>query len=203
MKRPISLIALIAAFALIIAACSSSSDSTTTTTMATTTTTTPETTTTTEAPDPTIAEIVGASAAGEPAEFTILLAALEAAGLTDALNNPADQLTVFAPTDAAFAAALEALGISAEDLLASDDLASILLYHVTAEGAFDAETVVSSAPIEALPTLNGDATLTIMVVDGKVLINEGASPLGTATVVTADIFASNGVIHVIDTVLLP
>lgn len=153
--------------------------------------------------EPTIAETVVALAGGEPAEFTILLAALEAAGLVDALNNPDDELTVFAPTDAAFVAALEALELTAEELLASEDLASILTYHVTAEGVLDAAAVVDAAPIAALPTLNPDATLKVEVIDGSVVINEGAEPLGGATVVQADVFASNGVIHVIDVVLLP
>jgi transforming growth factor-beta-induced protein len=153
--------------------------------------------------EPTIAETVVELAGGDPAEFTILLAALEAAGLVDALNNPEDELTVFAPTDAAFAAALEALELTAEELLASEDLAGILTYHVTGEGVFDAATVIAAAPIDELPTLNPDATLKVEVIDGSVVINEGAEPLGGATVVQADVFASNGVIHVIDVVLLP
>ena len=152
--------------------------------------------------DPTIAEIVVELAAGDPAEFTILLAALEAAGLVDALNNPDDELTVFAPTDAAFAVALETLGLTAEELLASDDLAGILTYHV-APGVFDAATVIGAAPIDALPTLNPAATLSVSVIDGSVVVNDGADPLGGGTVVQADVFASNGVIHVIDAVLLP
>jgi len=170
-------------------------EETTTTTMAPTTTTMPA--------EPTIAEIVAAAAAGDPAEFTILLAALETAGLVDALNNPDDELTVFAPTDAAFAAALDALGITAEDLLANPELANILLYHVSGAGVFDAAAVIEAAPIDALPTLNPDATLMVEVIDGSVVINDGADPLGGATVTTPDVFASNGVIHIIDTVLLP
>jgi transforming growth factor-beta-induced protein len=153
--------------------------------------------------EPTIAETVVALAGGDPAEFTILLAALEAADLVDALNNPEDELTVFAPTDAAFGSALEALGLTAEELLASEDLAGILAYHVTGEGVFDAAAVIAAAPIDELPTLNPDATLKIEVIDGSVVINEGAEPLGGATVIQADVFASNGVIHVIDVVLLP
>ncbi len=153
--------------------------------------------------EPTIAETVVELASGNPAEFTILLAALEAASLVDALNNPDDELTVFAPTDEAFGIALEALGLTAEELLASEDLAAILTYHVTAEGVFDAAAVVGAAPIAGLSTLNPDATLDVDVIDGSVIVNDGADPLGGATVVTADVFASNGVIHVIDTVLLP
>jgi uncharacterized surface protein with fasciclin (FAS1) repeats len=172
----------------------------------TTTTAAPETTTTTEAPAelPTIAEIVAASAAADPAEFTILLLALETAGLVDALNNPDDELTVFAPTDEAFGDLLEALEITPEELLAREDLADILLYHVSAEGVFDAATVVGAAPIEALPTLNpAGGTLKIEVIDGNVVINDGSEPLGGSTVIQPDVFASNGVIHVIDVVLIP
>jgi uncharacterized surface protein with fasciclin (FAS1) repeats len=181
-------------------------ETTTTTVAETTTTTAAETTTTTEAEaeGKTIAEIVAEAAAADPAEFTILLAALEAADLVDALNNPEDELTVFAPTDDAFEAALEALDLTAEELLASEDLPAILLYHVTGEGAFDAAAVVEAAPIEALPTLNPDqATLNVQVIDGDVVVNDGADPLGGATVVQPDVMASNGVIHVIDTVLIP
>jgi len=157
------------------------------------------TTTTTEAPaEPTIADIVVELASGDPAEFTILLAAVQAAdpAVIEALSDPEQQLTVFAPTDEAFAAALEALGLTAEELLASPDLTNILLYHV-APGVFLAADVVAAAPIAELPTLLEGSTLSIEVVDGSVVINE------TATVVQPDVVASNGVIHVIDAVLLP
>ena len=153
--------------------------------------------TTTAPAEPTIAEIVAELAGAEEAEFTVLLAALEQAGLVEALNDLDDELTVFAPTDEAFAAALDALGITAEELLASEDLSAILLYHV-APGVFDAAAVVDNVPIDALPTLNPDgATLFIDVVDGAVVINEDSM------VINPDVFASNGVIHVIDAVLLP
>jgi uncharacterized surface protein with fasciclin (FAS1) repeats len=166
-----------------------------TTTTTTTTTAAPETTTTTEAALPTIAEIVAEAAAGDPAEFTVLLAALETAGLVDALNGEGP-FTVFAPTDAAFADLLEALDITAEELLAREDLGDILLYHVVS-GEFPAEAVIEAAPITDLPTLNENATLNIDIVDGSVVVNE------SATVITADVFASNGVVHVIDAVLIP
>ena len=166
----------------------------------TTTTTVPEeTTTTTEAPmDPTIAEIVVELASADPAEFTILLAAVQAAdpAVLEALSDPNQELTVFAPTDEAFGNALEALGLTPEELLASEDLTNILLYHV-APGVFLAEDVIAAAPIDALPTLLEGGTLLVQVVDGSVVINE------SATVVTPDVVASNGVIHVIDAVLLP
>ena len=160
----------------------------------TTTTTEATTTTTTEAMDPTIAEIVAASAAGDPAEFTVLLAALETAGLVDALNGEGP-FTVFAPTDAAFGALLEDLGITAEELLANPDLANILLYHVVS-GEFLAADVIDLAPVD-VPTLYEENTISIAVVDGSVVIND------VATVISPDVMASNGVIHVIDAVLVP
>jgi uncharacterized surface protein with fasciclin (FAS1) repeats len=159
-----------------------------------TTTTTEATTTTTEAMEPTIAEIVAEAAAGDPAEFTVLLAALETAGLVDALNGDGP-FTVFAPTDAAFAALLEELGVTAEELLANPDLANILLYHVVS-GEFMAADVIEIAPAD-VPTLYEENTIAIAVVDGSVVIND------VATVITPDVMASNGVIHVIDAVLVP
>jgi uncharacterized surface protein with fasciclin (FAS1) repeats len=159
-----------------------------------TTTTTEATTTTTEAMDPTIAEIVAEAAAGDPAEFTVLLAALETAGLVDALNGEGP-FTVFAPTDEAFAALLEELGVTAEELLANPDLANILLYHVVS-GEFLAADVIEIAPAD-VPTLYEENTVAIAVVDGSVVIND------VATVITPDVMASNGVIHVIDAVLVP
>jgi transforming growth factor-beta-induced protein len=159
-----------------------------------TTTTTEATTTTTEAMAPTIAEIVAEAAAGDPAEFTVLLAALETADLVEALNGEGP-FTVFAPTDAAFAALLEELGVTAEELLANPDLANILLYHVVS-GEFLAADVIGIAPAD-VPTLYDENTVAIAVVDGSVVIND------VATVVTADVLASNGVVHVIDAVLVP
>jgi uncharacterized surface protein with fasciclin (FAS1) repeats len=159
-----------------------------------TTTTTEATTTTTEAMEPTIAEIVAEAAAGDPAEFTVLLAALETAGLVDALTGDGP-FTVFAPTDEAFGALLEELNVSAEELLANPDLANILLYHVVS-GAFMAADVIEIAPAD-VPTLYDENTIAIAVVDGSVVIND------VATVITPDVMASNGVIHVIDAVLVP
>jgi basic membrane lipoprotein Med (substrate-binding protein (PBP1-ABC) superfamily) len=141
----------------------------------------------------TIAEIVVASTSAETPEFTVLLAAVAAAdpSILEALSNPDAELTVFAPTDAAFMAALEALGMDAATALADTELLnSVLTYHVV-EGA------VMSGDLSTMmvPTLNG-AELSITVSDSGVMVND-------ANVVTADIVASNGVIHVIDAVLLP
>ncbi len=131
-------------------------------------------------------------------DFSILVQAVVTADLAGALSGEGP-FTVFAPTNAAFAAALEALGITAEELLASPDLAGILTYHVVAGKLMAADVL---AAIEAgggsvmVETLNG-ASITVEVVDGNVVID------GTATVTTADLEAGNGVVHVIDAVILP
>jgi uncharacterized surface protein with fasciclin (FAS1) repeats len=120
------------------------------------------------------------------------------AELVEALSGEGP-FTVFAPTDDAFAAALEALGITAEQLLASEDLTSILTYHVVAGKLMAADVL---AAVEAgggtamVETLNG-ASISVSVVDGNVVID------GTATVVAVDLEAGNGVVHVIDAVILP
>jgi transforming growth factor-beta-induced protein len=139
--------------------------------------------------EPSIAEI----AVGDD-DFATLVAAASAAGLVPTLSDcSTGPLTVFAPTNAAFAAALAALGIEAADLLADiDTLTSILTYHVVAGKVMAADVVT----LESATTLNG-ADISIAVVDGSVKLN------GTTTVVATDIEACNGVIHVIDSVLLP
>ncbi|MEM7112394.1 MAG: fasciclin domain-containing protein [Chloroflexota bacterium] len=133
----------------------------------------------------TIAEI-----ATEAGTFTTLLAALEAAGLAETFASEGE-FTVFAPTDNAFAALPEG---TVEALLEDPEglLTDILLYHVV-DSTVLAETVVT---LEAAPTLLGK-DVTITVDNGRVFLNE------TVEVITTDIKASNGVIHVIDTVLLP
>jgi uncharacterized surface protein with fasciclin (FAS1) repeats len=147
----------------------------------------------------TIADIVIASSEAEEAEFTVLLAAVLAAdeGIVTALSDPEAELTVFAPTDEAFVALLEALETDAETLLANTELLnSVLLYHVV-EGAVMAETVMTLDG-EEVPTLLGeDATLAISITDDGVMLND------SVMVIATDIEADNGVIHVIDAVLVP
>lgn len=148
--------------------------------------------------EPTIAEIVVASTQADPAEFTVLLAAVQAADpiVLEALSNPEGTYTVFAPTDAAFVAAFEALGVTAEDVLANPELlTAILFYHVIPGTEFNAEAVVALDGAYA-GTLLPDSPLYFSVAEGVAYVNEAA-------VVTADIQASNGIVHVIDGVLLP
>ncbi len=123
-------------------------------------------------------------------DHTLLEAAVGAAGLVDALNAEGP-FTVFAPTDAAITALVEALEITAEDLLALDGLGDILLYHVVNATALSTDLEDG----QVVTTLLGE-DVTISIMDGTVMVNE-------ATVTVADISADNGVVHVIDAVLLP
>lgn len=121
-------------------------------------------------------------------DFTTLVSAVEAAGLVETLSGEGP-FTVFAPTDAAFEALPEG---ALDDLLADTDaLGAVLTYHVVGEELMAADVVEATE----LTTVNG-AALPVMV-DGETVM------VGDATVVTTDIEASNGVIHVIDAVLLP
>ena len=125
--------------------------------------------------------------------FPTLVAAVQAAGLVDVLGGEGP-FTVFAPTEEAFAAALAALGLSAEDLLADTDLlTAVLTYHV----------LPVAAPAEVVVTLDGQSVTTVSGADVAITIDGGAVMVNDATVVAADIAASNGVIHVIDAVLIP
>ncbi|TVR01298.1 MAG: fasciclin domain-containing protein [Deltaproteobacteria bacterium] len=127
--------------------------------------------------------------ATEAGAFGTLLAALEAAELTEVLEGEGP-FTVFAPTDAAFEALLVDLGIDAAALLANEDLAQILLYHVIS-GAAVASADVSTGPVATAAELTAWIT-----VDGGVMVNG-------ATVDTPDVMASNGVIHIVDSVIMP
>ncbi len=152
-----------------------------------------------EAMSNTIADIVVTSAGAEDPQFTVLLAAVSAAdpSILDALSNPEAELTVFAPTDDAFVALLEALEMDAETLLADTDLLNTVLQYHVLEGAVFAETVVTLDG-ESVPTLLGeDATISISIGDDGVVLNE------TVNVVVTDFEADNGVVHVIDAVLVP
>ena len=122
--------------------------------------------------------------------FNTLVAAVQAAGLVDALKADGP-ITVFAPTDEAFARLPEG---TVENLLKpenKDQLIAILTYHVVA-GQVDAAQVTT---LDSAKTLQGES-IDIAVKDGKVYVDN-------AQVITADVAASNGVIHVIDHVILP
>ena len=121
--------------------------------------------------------------------FTTLVAAVQAAGLIDTLKSEGP-FTVFAPTDEAFAALPE--GTVATLLLPEnkEQIISILTYHVV-------PGKVMSGDLS-----NGMTATTVQGSDVTIMINDGVSING-ANVTTADVEASNGVIHVIDSVILP
>jgi len=131
--------------------------------------------------------------AAERDDLTTLVAAIEAAGLAGTLANDGP-FTVFAPSDEAFMDYLGEMGMTAEDALADTEFLSTLLQGHVVEAGDDSAMVagmvdnpfVSLAGTELPVTVDGD-TITI----------------GGAEIVEADIFATNGVIHVIDTVLAP
>jgi len=139
------------------------------------------------APTPTKTLLETAAAAGQ---FTVLAKAIEAAGLTDLLSSKGS-FTVFAPTDAAFSAVPQE---TLMDLLKPENqakLRSVLRYHVV-PGIYRAADVTGAS---SLPTIEGPG-LTPRV-------ESGTAYIGNAKIVQTDIEASNGIIHVIDAVLLP
>ncbi len=170
--------------------------------------------------DSTIADIVVAAAQAEEAEFTTLLAAVRAAdpGILEALSNPDAELTVFAPTDAAFAALAEALGAEAFNGILSEEgtprLNEILLYHVVSGAVGSADVVAGLSAAEADDM--GHVSFPVVTMSGQAfdvagaLGDDGLDLAAGITVAEAnlvlemlDIEASNGVIHVIDAVIVP
>ena len=168
------LVALVVAVPLVIAACGSSSDEASPTASA--------------SPSMPLKDIVDTAVAA--GDFTTLASALQAAGLVDTLKGEGP-FTVFAPTDAAFAAVPK----ETLDALLADPkgaLTDVLTYHVAA-GKVMASDLSDGMMID---TVNG-AQLEVKIND------DGTVMIGDATVTTADIETSNGVIHVIDKVLVP
>lgn len=128
-------------------------------------------------------------------DFKTLVTAVKAAGLAEALSGKGP-FTVFAPTDAAFA---KLPAGTVETLLKPENktkLADILKYHVLGAEVLAADAVKMS---ESIATLQG-STFNIVAKDGKVMIGNDK---GMATIVKTDIKCSNGVIHVIDAVIMP
>jgi uncharacterized surface protein with fasciclin (FAS1) repeats len=127
--------------------------------------------------------------------FSVLVEAVVTAKLAGTLSG-AGPFTVFAPTDTAFGAALAELGLTKPQLLASPDLAAILTYHVVA-GNVRAANVVALPKPAAVTTVQGGS----FSVGADLGLTDALGR--TATLVATDVVASNGVIHVIDKVILP
>ncbi len=123
--------------------------------------------------------------------FSILVQAVVKANLVDALNGTGP-FTIFAPTNEAFNSLFATLGISGIDALTADQLTPILLYHVV-PGNIRASQVSSGN----VPTLNEGSTIDVTVNGMGVKLN------GNSTVIATDVQGTNGVIHAIDSVILP
>jgi uncharacterized surface protein with fasciclin (FAS1) repeats len=185
MRRPLFLIAAAAASVLVLAACGE--DETTPSTSGTTSA--EATADDTPASSETIADLVGKNP-----EFSTLLAAVEEAGLAETLSSPGP-FTVFAPTDAAFAALPEGTLDTLLKPANQKQLDAILTYHVVPGELMAADitpgevTTVNSAPLAVAVDADG-----VQITDGQG---------NQANVIKTDVEASNGVVHVIDSVLLP
>lgn len=184
----LKLISLLAILSLVVAACGESESASADTVSTDTTVAATETTEAMEEDDDMAESNTIVDIAVADGRFDTLVTAVTEAGLVDTLSGEGP-FTVLAPTDDAFAALPEGL---LDTVLADQDLlTSILTYHVI-DGAVPAATVVT---LDGATTLQGE-DITI-VVDGDTVTINGA------TVVITDIEASNGIIHVIDAVLLP
>jgi uncharacterized surface protein with fasciclin (FAS1) repeats len=126
-------------------------------------------------------------------DFSILVDAVVAANLVETLTGPGP-FTVFAPTNAAFAALLAELGVTAEQLLADTELlTAVLTYHVV-PGRVLAADIVPGTPITSVQGGSFTISPEFVITDGR---------MRSAGIVATDVFASNGVVHVIDGVILP
>ncbi len=134
----------------------------------------------------TIVEIASADA-----RFSILVEAVVKADLAGALSSDGP-FTVFAPTNDAFNKLFAALGVSGVSDLTSDQLTPILLYHVVGAKVMSAD--VKTGKVQ---TLNENASINIKASKSGVMIDKNSN------VIITDIEASNGVIHVVDAVLVP
>ena len=122
--------------------------------------------------------------------LSILVAAVVQEDLVGTLSSEGP-FTVFAPNDEAFGDLLAQLDITAEELLAREDLSNILTYHVVPAKAMSGDLVDG----QKIATVNG-GEVTVTIENGVVMIDD-------AKVIAADVEATNGVVHVIDKVLLP
>jgi uncharacterized surface protein with fasciclin (FAS1) repeats len=173
-KKTGVIVGAIVAVSLVFAACSSDSDSSSA-----------PATTEAAAEATTIVSV----AASDP-QFSTLVSAVQTAGLADTLSGPGPY-TVFAPTNAAF----DALPAGTLDSLSEEELASILTYHVVSGEVMAAD--VTAGPVT---TVNGE-DITIAIDGDMVTITDAKG--NTVNVIKTDITTDNGVIHVIDGVLLP
>ena len=193
MRRTLAMTAALS-LALVVSACGSDEEAPEATTSASETTSAAPSPTESESESTAEADIVDTAVAA--GDFTTLATALEAAGLVETLKGEGP-FTVFAPTDEAFAALPEG---TLDELLAEPDgaLTDILTYHVVS-GEVPAADVVELDG-ESVETVQG-GSVTVGVDGSDVTLTDAAG--NTVNVVQTDVTASNGVIHVIDGVLMP
>jgi transforming growth factor-beta-induced protein len=155
-------------------------------------------------PSQTIAEIATDLAAGSPAQFTQLVAALvrtQGQGADDLLaaaSSNASMLTVFAPTDAAFEELYDALEVSGVNDIPLETLIAVLKHHIVAGNVFS--TDLASGSVE---TLSGEVTVNLSANPPTITGGSGGENVANLQLSLLNIHATNGVIHVIDKVLVP
>lgn len=155
-------------------------------------------------PSETIAQIATRLSSSNPAEFTQLVAALartQGQGANDLLaaaSAPSGNLTVFAPTDAAFEELYTALGVANVNEIPLATLIAVLKHHIVGARVFSSD--LSNG---AVTTLNGDVTVNVSANPPTVTGSSGAANAASLQTSLLDIHATNGVIHVIDKVLVP
>jgi transforming growth factor-beta-induced protein len=132
--------------------------------------------------------------AQEAGQFSVLIQAAGKAGLADFLSTE-NNLTVFAPTDAAFTALLQDLGLASLDQIDAATLGNILKYHVVSGTVYSKD--LKSGYVPTLSTYSGNNVSMYVNIEEGVTINKSTN------VTAADIKAKNGVIHVVDKVILP
>lgn len=148
------------------------------------------------APTPTPQELNIVETAVADEQFSTLVAAVTKAGLADALQADGP-FTVFAPTNDAFNKLFNQLGVGGIDDLTADQLAPILLYHVVSGKVMAADVTNGYIPTLNTTAPGDNSVLLLADITNGVMLN------GMVSVTAADVEASNGVIHVIDNVLLP
>jgi transforming growth factor-beta-induced protein len=150
-------------------------------------------------PAPTIAQLA------QQQNLTALLAAANKAGLSSTLASGSVNLTVFAPTNAAFSALATQLGFASADALVAalpaPALANILNYHVLSTRQTAAQLASGAATRATAYSFDGSPATLALSTSGGVSLTDAA--LTQANVTTADVAASNGVVHVVDKVLVP
>lgn len=140
--------------------------------------------------------------------FSTLVTLVKAAGLAGALSNPNAQLTVFAPTNAAFKsleAAVPGVTKALTDPMNKGLLVQVLKYHVLGSKVMAADAVAAAKKNAKVPTLlgkNANGQIALSLKGGKVALADSAG-LNTAIVTKTDIAASNGVVHAINKVIVP